>query len=1517
MPLRDAVNHYVSSTEPNGVQLGDEWWNPDSNRYYKRVAYSGNSVIWTEIGQPSLIVGAANTWPLAQTFSTALATSLTVSGESSFGGSSTFNGTTMFNGTSTFNNTTVFNGTSTFNNAASFVSGLNSSGQLLTSSGSFANTWSRSSAQVADIAAQENYLYLANSGSGNLEIYDITNPANITVVNTYTISASTIAVKGKYVYAGAANGLRIYNISNHFNINQTGSINTGAFISALFVQGNVLYAIENSTKKFYMIDISDPYSPKITASYTTTSNPLSIFVQNDYAYILENSPSVLLEVYSVKNPYSISLSGSITISGTNPRQVYVQGKYAYVVLAGSSQLAIFDIKNPSTIVAGTPVSITGDPYALVIQQETAYVVTQTGNSIYSISLSNKPSLGTPVLLTNAAHPAAGPQKIISHEGTLYTCDPIANYVAAFAHKSAKIQHLVSSSVVSADIQIQNNLKVYNNVDISGGLSINKGFLSLYNSAISGTLSIRPQNNLATYTDEHKTLAVSLPRYSYNTTGFSLYAESSIPYSATTTIVSGNSTRDFEVSGKYLYYVRATTNDLVISSFEGFNNKRTIFTVLSTTVLPNSYVPLKMFLKGSLVFIFAILSSTVSLFIYDVSSPYAPVLLSTTTNVIFNSNYNKTAFVNPNSLIIFQYSAGIALYYYVIDVSNPYLPTVSSQYNTNLGSSIDGSPVQELQPGYIAIGHSSGSPGIYILNFTNPYAVTTASSIGFNDGNSATSMSYSNGYLVFTTFNGNPVGGSSGRLALYDVRLPTSILLLGQTTSLSYTGGVQLLGRGLLYTRASGSYSNYFFDLTNPSNANSFSEVESLSFTGTIYKARSQGRWAFINTSNIGFVLWDMAGAYADVLESLNFNTQTASVTESASINKLTVFNDLSVSGSSKFFSDVYIKGKTNIRGSTLLQGGNSPSLAGSVTTGNGPRSIFVKGRIAYIVNYTGSSLQCFDVSNPSAITQIGSNLAIDTNPTWIHVQGQYAYVTSQSASTLKIYNVSNPAAITLTGSITLTAGSVPFKVIVQGKYAYIINFGLATMQVVDVANPTTPVLVATIATDTLSSSQPRALEIQGIYAYVANGGSSTLRIFNILNPTSPVIVSTTTLPQAGQAMTILGSYAYVLDVSSNCAVYNISNPSSVSGSIGSISGSSLGNPYGIVAQGNALFITSYGAAASGTGLRVYDISTPSSPTFIGSATTLASGTYQVFLSGRYAYVLSYGSSGANGLQMYDIGGTYVQQFEAGSIETSNAQVRSNLTVLQNADISGSISASSGISVLGNSLFNDSISIGGSATVTGSLSGNKITQPNLPFVANDISRQFDGTRSVFLIKKDQESLASLVSASGSITSIVASSASSFVVTHSLGRIAEGSFITISGCSTSGYNTKWSVSSSSSTTCTVLTPNYSGVAGDPLGLQIGTVSGSGTISGFLYVTVDSKDVEVSINGNWLIPTVSEYRYPWTLEYDLPQGQYKVSGSNLVLYNVPASGDKALVKITGISQTKQFQRYPFSTATIALGE
>ena len=82
------------------------------------------------------------------------------------------------------------------------------------------------------------------------------------------------------------------------------------------------------------------------------------------------------------------------------------------------------------------------------------------------------------------------------------------------------------------------------------------------------------------------------------------------------------------------------------------------------------------------------------------------------------------------------------------------------------------------------------------------------------------------------------------------------------------------------------------------------------------------------------------------------------------------------------------------------------------------------------------------------------------------------------------------------------------------------------------------------------------------------------------------------------------------------------------------------------------------------------------------------------------------------------------------------------------------------------------------------------------------------------------------------------------------------------------------------------------------------------------VDSKDVEVVINGQILTPYVKELRYPWLTPYDSYRG-FRVVGSKLIIYNAPYIGDSASITVRSASTTQQTRRYPFSATTIALGD
>lgn len=82
------------------------------------------------------------------------------------------------------------------------------------------------------------------------------------------------------------------------------------------------------------------------------------------------------------------------------------------------------------------------------------------------------------------------------------------------------------------------------------------------------------------------------------------------------------------------------------------------------------------------------------------------------------------------------------------------------------------------------------------------------------------------------------------------------------------------------------------------------------------------------------------------------------------------------------------------------------------------------------------------------------------------------------------------------------------------------------------------------------------------------------------------------------------------------------------------------------------------------------------------------------------------------------------------------------------------------------------------------------------------------------------------------------------------------------------------------------------------------------------VDSKDLQVTINGQILAPYVKEQRYPWLTPYDSFPG-YKVSGGNLIIYNAPSSGDRCVLIYRNTSQTIQTRKYPYSATSIALGD
>jgi len=86
------------------------------------------------------------------------------------------------------------------------------------------------------------------------------------------------------------------------------------------------------------------------------------------------------------------------------------------------------------------------------------------------------------------------------------------------------------------------------------------------------------------------------------------------------------------------------------------------------------------------------------------------------------------------------------------------------------------------------------------------------------------------------------------------------------------------------------------------------------------------------------------------------------------------------------------------------------------------------------------------------------------------------------------------------------------------------------------------------------------------------------------------------------------------------------------------------------------------------------------------------------------------------------------------------------------------------------------------------------------------------------------------------------------------------------------------------------------------------------------VDSRNMEVIVNGLRLAPYIKQNTYPWLTPYDSFIGFRVVSDANtanLIIYNSPAPTDQAIVTIINKATNVQTRKYPYSATTIALGD
>jgi hypothetical protein len=373
-----------------------------------------------------------------------------------------------------------------------------------------------------------------------------------------------------------------------------------------------------------------------------------------------------------------------------------------------------------------------------------------------------------------------------------------------------------------------------------------------------------------------------------------------------------------------------------------------------------------------------------------------------------------------------------------------------------------------------------------------------------------------------------------------------------------------------------------------------------------------------------------------------------------------------------------------IEGGNILQKLGDPEMVGSLSIVGSPRSVYVSGRYAYIVESELGQLKVIDVSDPTSPTLTGS-LSIGSSPHSVYVSGRYAYVIDVGSDDLKVIDVSNPSSPRLTGSLGI--GASPQSIYVSGHYAYIVDQFSDDLKVIDVSNPVAPALIGSFTI----GGAPRSVYVSGRYAYVVESDFDELKVIDVSDPTFPALTGSLSIGRVPASVYVSGRYAYIVDAGSeDLKVIDISNPASPTlvGSLG------IGRqPLSVYVSGRYAYVVD----GLSDDLKMIDISNPASPTLIGFL-GVGRDPRSVYVSGRYAYIVD---TLSDDLKVIDISGGEITSLLAHSLEAGNLQVRNDVILQGQLQVAGGITAGVG------GIFSDGdVGVSGDLKTTGTVEAYK-------------------------------------------------------------------------------------------------------------------------------------------------------------------------------------------------------------------
>jgi hypothetical protein len=287
----------------------------------------------------------------------------------------------------------------------------------------------------------------------------------------------------------------------------------------------------------------------------------------------------------------------------------------------------------------------------------------------------------------------------------------------------------------------------------------------------------------------------------------------------------------------------------------------------------------------------------------------------------------------------------------------------------------------------------------------------------------------------------------------------------------------------------------------------------------------------------------------------------------------------------------------------------------SSVTSTQAASFDVVGDRLYLTGGTDDNLKIYSIASPTTITLLGTGTSASTNPNLqrIKVRGNYAYICYTATSELGIWDISDPTAPTEVA--VLTVEDPPTDVALIGNYACVTMAAsprgaqVYDAQKIDISDPQNPSIVDNVILNAASNANSVAAYGNTFLIAAHTGGSYVYTVDATTFNTQDSLTFAASAQGIGHlAINTAGTVAYsFLPADGQLVIIDITDPTNLSqhSRTGGIMGTSGGTqPLDYRASSQTLYLGSY--QSGGTNIvHVIDVSDPSTPVGVD---TISSGT---------------------------------------------------------------------------------------------------------------------------------------------------------------------------------------------------------------------------------------------------------------------------------------------------------------------